>query len=323
MAKTKEMTVAPITNQVTISADELLNLKMTAQNQERLIGSLETQIDRYIETAEVEETKRKKAEKLVDDLRSSKVIKVAGEDAKVLVVSETTTKYCEKCGHPCNKDTSRCWNCGANISRVPSYEEIVETRNLDDVVKQIREKEAEALKVDVIALRKKFNDVKYDNEQLKIELKEAELENMREVGRLGKEQERISAEYEETIEDLKIKHRDEVKRLEKEYKKLKADKTDEQVEKKRKQEIIDLKLEIERLNKEIDELKKLKLIRRLFTNISEEKARLQAAKEKLERDQRVEDISNRYPYSVAKQQVKNKKYYWDDLWENLFGWVRH
>lgn len=168
-------------------------------------------------------------------------------------------------------------------------------KNLDNVVEDIRKHESERLKL--------------DNVNLEVELDDTKLELVREKQALKLEKETVKDQVTEAKDKLKVLHSKSVEqfdkqieilekdcdKLQEELVKVKKNKTDEQTEKNRKQEIVDLKIRIEELETEIEDLSSINIFKRAWRKFTNYQVIKDANIEKLEKEDRVKEISREYP----------------------------
>jgi chromosome segregation ATPase len=178
-------------------------------------------------------------------------------------------------------------------------------------------------------LQKRFDDAKdlidYKNRELnKIKIKydqevtDAKEEYTKNVSTLKKAYSEDVDAYKETIKDLK-----------EEVKKVKDSKTDEEVEKKRNQEIVDLKLRIRDLEKLIKELSNMNFFKRTFKLRSISTERLAAQKELIEREKKVNLIGTTWvkengkyqTYDAFRNALHNVIPGVQSMYQSVYGWI--
>ena len=164
-------------------------------------------------------------------------------------------------------------------------------KNLDSVIEDIRKEEKSKIKTDVVKLESEVEDRKLQiltlNDKLKRtdKVKENELEDLR-------------VKFKKKQVDASKKHQleydswdEQTEKLREDYNKLKNDKTDKQLEKRRLKEIADLNETIVGLEKEINDLQSFNLFKRMWHNFTNRKAVKQAIIEKEEKQDRVDEIT--------------------------------
>ena len=179
----------------------------------------------------------------------------------------------------------------------------VSYKNLDSVIEDIRKEEKNKIKTDVAKLESEVEDRKLQiltlTDKLKRadKVKENELEDLR--VKYKKKQTDVSKEHQAEYDSWD----EEVEKLRENYNKLKNDKTDKQLEKKRLKEIADLNETIVELEKEIESLQSFNLFKRMWHSFTNRKAVKQAIMEKEEKQDRIERITNTDPRATSSATV--------------------
>jgi len=287
-----------VTNTVEISADKLMStvLERSISDKDQTIGAQREHVS----------TLREDVRKLKDELKEAKEeVLIVADDQKIAIVSEQVKRSmrCADCEyvHSYSKSRNRCRNCGSDLPFERGDLEIIEYRNMDTTIENIRKEEAKKLKVDNVDLTEKLNNTEFELNKTVTELKKVESVQAEELTNAKRDvRERYQKEVatnEKKIEELAV-----------EIQKLEENKTDEAVEEARKQEIIDLKEQITELTETIEEAKKIPRLKKYFQRVA---ARSEARKLKADKDakeKRVEEISNNYP----KAATESKNRWWTE-----------
>jgi len=281
-----------------VSVKEIIALEKSVTDKDQTIGALREQIKNLTTT--------------INEIKADAIAK----QATVLIQKGTTKKgeaRCVSCGwYYNNTGRNTCPNCGITF---PS-DSTTEYRNLDSVIEDIRKEEIVKLNLDFLASENKINDlilekIKLEND-LTFKLREVKA-NLKEE---QKDREDVIAKAKEGIRkhmggiiDEQVKELDDLKV---EYKKLKTNKTDEQTEEARKQEIIDLKERITELENITENPLGLGWFKKAIYNWLkvDVEVEIQARRDDNAKKARVDEISNKYP------ETKN---WWSTLFLNNYG----
>lgn len=301
--KTNEGTILT-TGVAEVSVKEIVALEKSVNDKDQTIGALKEQI-KGLET---------KIEEVKADAAAKQMMVLINKGSSNTGNNRGYT-YCPNCNYY-HCQTSSCPNCGER--RASSNSTSSEYKNLDTVIETIRKEEAVKLGIELNELENKLNTLSLDKtkiqntlnfkireleESLKTEKKEKEVEIQTAKEKIRKHLGGIVTEQEKQIEDLK-----------EELKKTKKDKTDEQVEEARKQEIIDLKERITELEKPVPapEFGWFKTVIYNWLDV-DGKAKVKAEAETIEKQERVNKISNNYP---------KEKSFWAPNWDyaDPFQW---
>lgn len=221
-----------------------------------------------------------------DEVLKSKVkelekeLELARDQQKVIITSESdnsnNTYVCSNCGYTTNTSRSYCPNCGYSGSIFKSFKNTKTTyKNLDTELSNIKRDVEKQMKKSVASLEDIQLDLEIKIETLENELKRKDKKHNSEIDSLqSKNLDRIN-EYREQIEDLNS-----------EIIKIKKNKTEEELEAKRQEEVIKLKDANTKLVEKIAELEKVGFWRRLWNRIFIDRiARRQAIVEVLKANQ--------------------------------------
>lgn len=292
-----------------IDVDKLINLEKRIEDQQQTIGAYKQQIDDLKrENLKVEKNAENKISEAEKNL-AEKEEKV-GKEVKIITASKDSKQNCKHCGSSNTIDATKCHWCGRRLegNTTMSSDVSISYKNLDDVVADIRKEEAKKLKLDTHQLEQEIEDLKVSNDKL-----------YKENGRFLKQKENLSKEHEETLTEVRTEVRTryqkqldtkdkKIQELNDEIEKLNERMTDEIIEENRKQEVIELKTRIDELEKELNAIEEAAASKKGLRNWIEtrrnERIKKEAVQEKLEKEERVEEISNNYP---------NKKRSWDFL----------
>jgi chromosome segregation ATPase len=204
---------------------------------------------------------------------------------------------------------------------IVSSEEVVEYRNLDSVKMDIEKVMDKKYKANIEKLE---IDLKIANFQLETradELSRAKLrfesdkENQRTECKIYKYS--LIREYEEKEVDKD----NTIKKLEEELVKVKEDKTDEQLEKLRTEEIATLKLQIKKLKNQVDEFLGMNIFKRTWLALTNKAVRVAAEKEIQEKERELE--VNRYEQQRLNNSRKSGKGLIEQIMHhtpNYFNW---
>ena len=287
-----------------VSVKEIIALEKSVNDKDQTIGALREQV--------------KGLEAKVEDVKADAIAK----QAMVIIQKGSTQKpssYRCNCGYYYDaRYHNHCPSCG---ERTPMSGETKEYKNLDTVIETIRKEEALKLGINLNELENKLNTLSLDKTKVQntLNFKIAELEESLKTEKKEKEVE-ISTAKEKIrkhlggIVDEQVKQIDELKE---EVRKVKKDKTDEFIEEARKQEIIDLKERITELEKPAPapEFGWFKTIVYNWLDV-DGKAKVKAEVEAIEKQARVNEISNDYP---------KHKSFWAPTWgttaSDSFWWM--
>jgi DNA repair exonuclease SbcCD ATPase subunit len=230
-----------------------------------------------------------------------KRIQEKSKESDKVIIKETPTRssngrvYCPSCGNLTSTITNNCGYCGKSLVST-TY------TNLSDVTSEIRKDIEKSTKKSISEL---------ENIQLDLEIKVEDL--TKQLARKDKVANSNQEEWEEKTRKRYNKlveaHRDEISELKEEIQKIKKDKTDEQIEAKRKEDLVTLKTTIELLTKKLEASEKVGLIQRILNKLFNipakkqavkelEEARMAADKVKFFADQQEARLYNR-PYSTS------------------------
>lgn len=247
--------------------------------------SLEKDVDKLNQTIGAQRETVKVLESRNNELRAKQAEELERVSKEVRIVTEDKNKSsrCPSCGwYHSDKTWVKCNQCGYyENSTALVY------KGLDDVVEMVRKEESKRLKIDSIELEKRIEQLEFD--KAKKDLEHTKLVKTQETAIT----EAKSKQREIFNENLEKKDKA-IDALKAEIKKIIGDKTDAQIEEQRMQEIIDLKLHIEEIEKDKETLVKLLPIwkQRKFNDT---KAKQEALVEITNKEERVEMISNAYP----------------------------
>ena len=249
------------------------------------------------------ETLRTKIETLEADLAKAESEKeVISDDQKVIVVKQDQHGIeCPRCSYFNSGSPTSCWDCGTKLTGLYGKEKIIEKRNLDDVIKEVRKEESKKLKIDNIELEKELEDTSFKLSKTKNELKAIKTTQSQEITDARRE---VRERYQKDMEEQARRHKatktelnNKIDELVEENRKLEENKTDAEVEQARKQEIIDLKTRIEELDAMVEESKKLEIPRlnRFWKRMTARLEEFRLEDELWDKRKRVNEISNEYP----------------------------
>jgi DNA repair exonuclease SbcCD ATPase subunit len=269
---------------------------------DRIIG-FERSISEKDQTIGVQKETITNLNKQIEELKKQK--EAVTDDQKVAVMKEIEGKSkarCKACGYdnPRNETRNNCYNCGSTLGKNKQGLELVEYRNLDSVVEEIRKEESKKLGVDNVALTEKLNSAELENKQLVNEIKRVEGLQEEELTNAKRD---VRERYQKEVDGKQRK----INELVLEIHKLEENKTDEEAEEARKQEIIDLKTMIDELKAQIEESKKIPRLAKYWQRVAARSETRKAEAEKEAKKDRVEEISNKYP----KTATPNKKKWWN------------
>jgi DNA repair exonuclease SbcCD ATPase subunit len=185
---------------------------------------------------------------------------------------------------------------------------IIEYRNLDSVKLDIEKATEKKFKSEIEKLESELKTTKkaVEDHNDKIERfrkdKDSEIANTRQLYTLRGEE--LERDYKErtTKKDLKIKE------LQEEITKVKEDKTDEQLEKLRTEEIATLKLQIKKLKGQVDEFIGMNIFKRIWLALTNQAVRVAAEKEIQEKEQELR--KNRDEQERLNRSKKSGNYDW-------------
>lgn len=271
------------TGMAEVSVKEIIALEKSVNDKDQTIGALREQI--------------KTLESKIEDVKADSI----KNQAMVIIqkgVGKGDSSYRCNCGYYYDsRFSTHCPSCGTTS---PKGEDVKEYKNLDTVIETIRKEESKKLGIDLNELEDKLNTLSLDKTKVQntLNFKIAELEESLKTEKKEKDNELQSAKEKIRkhlggIVDEQVKEIDELKE---ELKKVKKDKTDDQVEEARKQEIIDLKERITELEKPVPapEFGWFKTIIYNWLDI-DGAVKVKAETETIEKQARVEEISNNYP----------------------------
>lgn len=265
-----------------VSVREFVALEKSVNEKDQTIGALREQI--------------KNLERKIEDVKAEAIAKQG-----MVIIQKGGTKpsgytYCQNCNYY-HSYKDNCPNCGTSR---PGSSDIKEYKNLDSVIEEIRKDEAKKLGLDFAELDRKINELSLEKTKTQntLNFKVKELEEFLKEEKKEKDnaistaKEKIRKHMTGLIDQLN----EEIEDLREEVKKTKKDKTDEQVEEARKQEIIDLKERIAELEKGVPtpEFGWFKGIIYKWLDV-DGKAKVKAEQEQIEKRDRIDKISNNYP----------------------------
>jgi len=269
-------------NTMNINAEALIALRQRVTDKDQTIGSLEESV--------------KNLNNQISELKTEKNKDVISDDQKVIVVEQYNNNNEVRC--QCGNWTYN--NICPSCSRVlRSKEKVIATRNLEEVTAKLRKDISKELQIDNIALEDNVSKLSFSHSKLENELKANNKDHEQNITDAKRD---VRKSYQTQLEAANRRVED----LLEDIVKLEDDNTDEQVEEARKQEIIDLKERITELEELIEDSKLVPSLRKFWQRITDRKVKLQAAKENLEKQERVDRISNEYP--TTKGNAKDKWY---------------
>jgi chromosome segregation ATPase len=276
-------------NNINISVDRVLGFERSISEKDQTIGVQKETISNL--------------NKQVEELKAQKT--TVADDQKVAVMKEVvrgSKSKCKQCGYDSYRNTTRenCYNCGATLGKLKDGLELVEYRNFDSVVSDIRKEESKKLSIDNISLTDKLAKVEFDYEQLNNELGRVENAHDAEITDAKRA---VRERYQKEVEAANKK----VDELVEEMQKLEENKTDVEVEEARKQEIIDLKEMVAELTEQITESKKIPRLAKYWAKVAARSETRKVEEAKAAKEERVDEISNNYP----KKATPNAKKWWN------------
>ncbi len=293
----KEVNTTP--KGIEIPADKLMSvvLDRSVSDKDQTIGA-HRQTIKFLE---------QKAADLTEDLNIEKSkATVIPDDQKVMVISDSKSKrVCPSCGYDGNGGNHYCYECEYSLKGVQAGPKVIEYRNLDKVIADIRKEEAKSLKVDNVELEKQLDNTEFKLNKVTNTLKNVEstqsqdlTDGKREVReRYQKENKELEKSFLKVVDDNESK----IDELVEEIQKLEENKTDAEVEELRKQEIIDLKSQVEDLEATIEEAKQASTnrMKKFWLKIADRKEQLKLEEEKEDKKDRIDQISNSYPKAAT------------------------
>jgi ribosomal protein L40E len=167
MSNNKEVKTVP--KGIEISADKLMNvvLDRSISDKDQTLGAYKQTI-KHLEAQNTELKKELVAEQ-------NKPVETV-DDQKVMVITnaKSNTKECPRCGYTNNINAIDCWDCGTSLKTVKIEPQIIEYRNLDKIIEDIRKEEAKSLKVDNVELEKKLDSTEFRLNKITNTLKNVE-----------------------------------------------------------------------------------------------------------------------------------------------------
>ena len=306
MSNNKEVKSTP--KGIEVPADKLMSvvLERSISDKDQTIGAHKQTIQH--QAAQIAELK---AELTIEkDLKP-----LVADDQKVAVISDSkfNVRICPHCGWSGNTSNRYCYECDFDLKGVKAGPKVVEYRNMEAVIADIRKEEAKSLKVDNVELEKQLNNTEFELNKITNTLKNVEstqaqdlTDAKREVReRYQKEISEIERSLEKVINDNETK----IDELVEEIQKLEENKTDVEVEEARKQEIVDLKEQIAELESVITEAKEASTprMKKFWNKIADRKEKRKLEEEKEAKQDRIDKISNRYPNNTVKTKPWWKK----------------
>lgn len=306
-----------VTNHVKVSADALMNvvLDRSLGDKDQTIGAQREAIkfaDKRISTLETElKVANIKAEEKT----------VVADDTKMVVVKPAPPKnVCPNCGYSHgNGNRTRCYDCGQPMPTTTNTGyTVLEYRNMDSVIEDIRKDESKKLKIDNVKLQEEFNNADFNLKQAEVDIDKLEKAQAEELTNAKRD---VRERYQKEAVLLERK----IDELVEENRKLEENKTDEEVEAARKQEIIDLKEQVTELNAVLEEAKAASTRRmsKFWNKIADRNETRKIEADLKAKEERVEQISNNYPSkAVQKDQWWKKGKYAKNVTskgEGLFG----
>jgi DNA repair exonuclease SbcCD ATPase subunit len=286
---------------IAVPVDKLMGvvLERSISDKDQTIGAYKQTI-KHLEEKNTELTGQLNAEK-------SKAPIVA-DDQKVAVISDanSNSKTCPHCGYTSNTTNKYCYECDNDLKGVIAGPRVIEYRNMDTVIADIRKEEAKTLKVDNVELEKELNSTSFKLDKVTNQYNITLASQMQELtdakrevrDRYQKEADEQSRKFEKQIEENDKK----IDELVEEIQKLEENKTDAEVEEARKQEIIDLKTQVTELETVITEAQAASTprMKKFWQRIADRKETRKLEEEKETKLNRVDEISNRYPINTTK-----------------------
>lgn len=284
---------------IEIPADKLMSVVL-----ERSISDKDQTIGAHKQTIEHLKTQNKELQDQLNAEKSKAV--VIADDQKVVVVTDTHigTKTCPSCGYM-NDSNNSCYDCGYNLKNVKRGPKVIEYRNMDTVIADIRKEEAKSLKVDNVELEKRLNDTEFKLNKVNNILNKLHTESGQQLTDAKRE---VRDRYQKELDEQQRKFVSQIDENEKkidelveEIQKLEENKTDAEVEEARKQEIVELKSQVAELNNIIEEAKEASTPRmKKFWNRMAARSEQRKLEEEREAKQiRVDQISNAYPKATT------------------------
>lgn len=197
-------------------------------------------------------------------------------------------------------------------------DDVIDYRNLDSVKLDIEKVIEKKYKVDLEKLEKELKSAKES-----LESKDADLNNVRK--QYSSETENSKLAYRLRQEELEREYKDKaakkdlkIKELQEEITKVKEDKTDEQLEKLRTEEIANLKLQIKKLKGQVDEFIGMNIFKRAWLALTNQAVRVAAEKEIQEKENELR--KNRDEQASIKAGRRSNSYNWLDMYTyRVFG----
>lgn len=304
----------------TVSVADIVSLNEQVNTQKESIGSLRAQLQERLNVHQAErridevihQTKVKELEDKLEKAQKEVIINTGG--------SGLTERRCPACGFLHSQPQPYCRQCGYNFARNCSSIK-TEFKNLDDSIALIKEELAKEYKTDVVKLQKEINDKEFEHAKLVVEFEKLEkTAEQKLTDAKSRTRERYNGminELEKEIRNLNESHSTKVEELEKlmkdadkELKKERDNKTTREVEELRKQEIVDLKEAVTKVEKVFEGEKAYGYFKQIWfaiTGKTKFAIRKAAIVELEETRNRVNEISNQYP------KVKTYNHYWDEV----------
>lgn len=290
---------------VSVSADKLMDvvLNKTISEKDTTIGALKQTIEHL-------RTENTRLETNLTNAEANK--QVIADDQKVIVVNEydKNKKVCPQCGYANESRRSRCWECSSSIKDTKKGAgEIIEYRNLDKVIEDIRKEESKNLKIDNVELEKQLQETQFKLEKTKNAFNKADKDHSQELTDAKRD---VRERYQKELDDQERQLTKEIEENNKkinelieEIKKLEENKTDAEVEEARKQEIVDLKTQITELESVIEEAKTVATprMKRFWQKIAARSEQRKLEEEKTAKQNRMQEISNQYPRKALEQKT--------------------
>lgn len=298
MSNNKEVKSTP--QGIEVPADKLMSVIL-----ERSISDKDQTIGAHKQTIQYQAAQ-------ITDLKAKLVIEkenkpLVADDQKVAVISGSSPngRKCPHCGY-LNNSNRYCYECEFDLKGIKKGSDLIEYRNLDDVIADIRKEESKNLKLNNVELEKQLNDTEFKLNKVTNTLKNVESTQVQDLTdakrdvreRYQKELKENEKEYTKVIDANETK----IDELVEEINKLEENKTDAEVEEARKQEIIDLKTQVTELESVIDEAKEASTprMKKFWKRVADRKEVRKLEEEKEAKHNRVDEISNRYPNNTVK-----------------------
>lgn len=279
--------------EITVSVDKIVSLEREISSKDQTIGVQQERIKNLEKEKENKEwdinaNHKKELNTLKEKLE--KEVKIVEGDAAYKEI--------------------RCPDCGYYHDVYTGSTPKITWKGLDDVVDMIRKEESKKLKVDVNKLEDEKETLEYNIDKVRKELSRVRKEQNDAITeaktRTRDRYNKMLDESERRYNKLEEEKTEIIAQLKEEIQKIQDDKTDQQIEEARKQEIINLKVAIDEYKKDKENMLNMlpKFLRKRFEN---QKLAEKALENVTEREELVEKISNNYP------EVKRRRKVWGEL----------